>query len=127
MKVISFILFLKTSFSLIVYKSNEPLQSITPFSGITAFENTVKKSTNFERGISICVRFNYQKLTSESWVFVRPHLTRLFAGYAESFLFFGGKNWIVKEVWVPNTWHHICLSYDRETSHLSLIKVSYSW
>ena len=82
------------------YKSLEPINATNPFAGLRLLKETIKNDTNFTQGITICSRFNYKQLNT--WIFTvhRPGGPFSFAAmafYEESFLFFGGMNWIVKD------------------------------
>ena len=126
----------QTCQTLVTYKSTLPLNATSPFAGIRLLKESIKKDTNFTNGISICVRFNYRQLGSGTFIFAQHKPgTDLFvqaqSGYYESFFFFGKMNWILKDmktgsflVWSTNRWHSICVTFDRNTSHITLVKVS---
>ena len=90
--------------------------------------------TDFENGITICLRFNFMTLIG-SIVFKhdRPGSPSMFEGqanYRQTFFFFGSMNWIIKDVelnsflvWSTNRWHSICVAFDRTTSHITFVKV----
>ena len=101
-------------------------------SGLKLNSSSVEKS-NFTQGISICGRFNYNRLGG-TWDLFRIETPGAFMwgfmGYQETFIGFGYYNWVVKEVpqnyfrlWSTNQWHQICWSYDRQTSFLMFVKV----
>ena len=121
---------------LLIPNSNATPTQISTFSvtgehaGLVSNGLTTQNISNFDKGITICTRFNYKQLSTQSWIFTQGALSWIFAGYQESFLMFGNINWILKDpktqsfrMWITNRWHHICLSYDRNTSHISLMKV----
>jgi hypothetical protein len=90
-------------------------------------------STALTKGITICASFNLQMIDDfESWILSVDGLTiGLKTAYQETGFFFSGMGWIVKDLqtnsfqlWAPNKWHHFCLSFDKNSSHIRLIKVS---
>ena len=90
-------------------------------------------STALTKGITICASFNLQMIDDfESWILSVDGLTiALKTAYEETGFFFSGMGWIVKDLqtnsfqlWAPNKWHHFCLSFDKNSSHIRLIKVS---
>ena len=104
-------------------------------SGLKLNSSSVEKS-NFTQGISICGRFNYNRLgaagkSTQIFQIETPGAFMWsFMGYQETFMQFGYFNWVVKEVpknnfrlWSTNQWHQICWSYDRQTSFLMFVKV----
>ena len=90
-------------------------------------------STALTKGMTICTSFNLQMIDDyESYILSIDGLTiGLKTAYEETGLFFSGMGWIVKDLqtngfqlWAPNKWHHFCLSFDKNSSHIRLIKVS---
>ena len=55
-------LHLKTSQGLVTYQSTLPLNATNPDAGLKLIKQSIKKDTNFEKGITICVRFNFLAL-----------------------------------------------------------------
>ena len=118
-----------------IYESEEALNATDPFAGLKFIRNSTKQDSDFTQGVTFCVRFNFNRLSDGSTIFSvenpgRPLAVLAFAGYQETFLFFGGMNWIVKDpesqtfrLWTTNKWHHMCLGYDRNSSFLTLIRV----
>ena len=121
--------------ALLTYKSTLPLNATGPFAGIRLLKESIRKDTNFTNGISICVRFNYRQLGGGTFIFAHhkpgeDQFVMAQAGYDETFFFFGKMNWILKDmktdsflVWSTNRWHSICVCFDRNTSHITLVKV----
>ena len=115
-------------------QSTLPLNTTGPFAGLKLIKESIKKDTNFENGITICLRFNFMTLIG-SIVFKhdRPGSPSMFEGqanYRQTFFFFGTMNWIIKDVkldtflvWSTNRWHSICVAFDRTTSHITFVKV----
>ena len=52
----------KTSQALVAYQSTLPLNATKPDAGLKLIKKSIKKDTNFEKGITICVRFNFLAL-----------------------------------------------------------------
>ena len=125
---------LQKSQAMVSYNSLEPINATEPLAGLKLQKGSVEKSSIFTEGITICSRFNYRVL-SKSIIFsigsdVDNWKITARAGYDETFLFFWNINWIVKEpdtnkfrIWTTNRWHHICLSFNKSTYQLTLVKV----
>ena len=135
--------FLRLISALNVYQSSLTLtEAQNQLSGLY-FLNTAQPS-KYSNSLSTCIRFNYKRLGSgnEARVFAfdwpgsarnllyfyarYPH-TWMSLGLYENSTAFGG--YIIGEsdkyiVWAPQRWHHICLSYDKQTAKISLVKVS---
>ena len=127
---------LENVFTITAYHSMEALNATNPLAGLTFDVSSVSKATNFTKGITFCIRFNFKLLSRESTIFATNMPTDdsvrllLSAGYHWSLLYFGGLNWILKEsvsgsfeLWSTNRWHSICLGFDKLTSRITLIKV----
>ena len=123
---------LQKSQALVAYKSLELINATEPLAGLKLQKDSIEKSSNFTQGITICCRFNFKILSRSKvfWIKNGDHTVSSEAGYAESFLFFWNMNWIMKEaesqkfqIWNTNRWHHICLSFNKITSHLTFVKV----
>ena len=127
-------LHLKTSQGLVTYQSTLPLNATNPDAGLKLIKESIKKDTNFEKGITICIRFNFLALEHRIRIFT--HDTGLAtdfyasAGYKETFFIFGTIGWIVKDVetdsfllWSTYRWHSICVAFDRTNSHITYVKV----
>ena len=125
-----------------VFESMSSMDDFNPVSGI----HLVNASSNVDiasiSGLSVCARFDYKRLMHEKTVMLiletsSWRLLTLMAGYQVSFVNFGttdqygsSPGWIMQErdsgsflMWSANRWHHFCLSYTAETSHIVLIKV----
>ncbi len=138
---------LARSQSIKVYESTLPLRDEDSLSGL----RLKTKDTNIDiadlSGISICAVFNFKRLllTSSKLMTIQSpdqvwSLFNFMIGYEFSFFNFGNSDafgsstsWIMrlqfKEtfiMWSTNRWHHICVSYTKSTSHISLIMVSNS-
>ena len=110
----------------------------SPLAGLRLQKDSIEKNTNFTSGITICTRFNYKILSRDEVFHIFSnkngyHKIGSEAGYEESFLFLWNINWIIKDpesnkfqLWITNNWHHICLSYDRSTSHVIFVKVIFN-
>ena len=136
-------LYFKPSQGLVTYQSTLPLNATDSDAGLKLIKESIKKDTNFEKGTTICLRFNFLALGTKSTVFI--HDTGLatdwqtfkaksmfyaYAGYKRTGFFFGNMNWIVKDVetdtfllWSTNRWHSICVAFDRTHSHITYVKV----
>ena len=116
-----------------------PSQSIVVFSSLRENGTTVESglkllpesvsASNFTQGITICGRFNLARVGHSSWIIAIGSQMWLFMGYQETFLEFGFRNWVIKEIandnfylWSTNRWHQICLSFDRTQNHIMFVK-----
>ena len=134
----------KTGLALVTYKSTLPLNATKPDAGLKLIKKSIKKDTNFEKGITICIRFKFLALLgSKSVIFIHdPGLAtdwqslngqsmfRAYAGYKQTFFIFGTTSSILKDVeldtfllWSTNRWHSICVTFDRTNSHFTYVKV----
>jgi hypothetical protein len=122
----------KKSQALVAYKSLEPINATEPLAGLKLQKDSIEESSNFSQGITICCRFNFKILSRSKvfWIKSGDLTIASEAGYTESFLFFWNMNWIMKEfesqkfrIWNTNRWHHICLSFNKNTSHVTFVKV----
>ena len=52
----------KTSQGIVTYQSTLPLNATKPEAGLKLVKESIKKDTNFEKGITICLRFNFLAL-----------------------------------------------------------------
>ena len=137
-------LYFKTSRALVTYQSTLPLNATKPDAGLKLIKESIKKDTNFEKGITICLRFNFLALLGwESVIFMHDtglgidwqsfkvqSMFQAWADYKHTFFHFGNMNWIVKDVesnifllWSTNRWHSICVAFDRTSSHITYVKV----
>ena len=135
-------LHLKTSQALVTYKSTLPLNATAPNAGLKLIKESIKKDTNFEKGITICIRFNFLSLVWSPLfthdVGLAPDWDTLYAqsmfyvrvGYKKTFFVIGTMSWIVKDaksgtflLWSTNRWHSICVAFDRTNSHITFVKV----
>lgn len=115
------------------YKSTLSITDPNPDAGLRLVRNATKKETDFTDGLAFCGRFNYRRLSTDSVLFQFESMNLwTWMGYDQTFLFFSQYNWIVRDVhknsfsiWTAQRWHHICLSFDRNTSHLLFIKVGW--
>ena len=124
---------LQNAHTLVTYESTLKINDTNPFAGLKLVKDSIKKDTNFEDGITICLRFYLRKLGGVVFKHEypgKPVFMEAQAIYKQSFFFFGSMNWIVKDlqrnsfiIWSTNRWHSICVSFDRKTSHLTLVKV----
>ena len=136
-------LHLKTSQALVTYKSTLPLNATSPNAGLKLIKESIKRDTNFEKGITICIRFNFLALGEWSPLFTHDvglatdwhslYAQSMFfarVGYKKTFFIFGTMASIVKDVdsntfllWSTNRWHSICVACDRTNSHITFVKV----
>ena len=136
-------LHLKTSQGLFTYQSTLPLNATNPDAGLKLIKESIKKDTNFEKGITICIRFNFLALGDYIRVFTHDNglatdlpsfyaqaMFSAYAGYKQTFFNFGTIGWIVKDVetdsfllWSTYRWHSICVAFDRTKSHITFVKV----
>ena len=136
-------LHLKSYQALVTYKSTLPLNAIKPDAGLKLIKESIKKDTNFEKGITICIRFNFLALGEWSPLFTHDvglatdwhslYAQSMFfarVGYKKTFFIFGTMASIVKDVdsntfllWSTNRWHSICVACDRTNSHITFVKV----
>ena len=119
--------------SLTTYQSLLPLTQGNSSAGLKLKKSSVLKATNFSEGISFCGRWNYRHLDSILFATEEPQfLTKLWIAEDESYFYFGSMNRIVTNgdvndpfrIWITNQWHHLCVSFDRKSSRLVLIKVT---
>ena len=52
----------KISQGLVTYQSTLPLNATDPDAGLKLIKESIKKETNFEKGTTICLRFNFLAL-----------------------------------------------------------------
>ena len=129
-------LHLKTSQALVTYQSTLLLNATKPDAGLKLIKGSIKKDTNFEKGITICLRFNF--LALGSFIFShdtgpatdRQLMIGTISGYWQTLFIFGTTILNVKDVesdtfllWSTNRWHSICLAFDRTNSHITFVKV----
>ena len=74
--------------------------------------------------------YNRHNTTQRAFQTGSKSIIEMNAAYDMTFFWFGSMNWIVKDlqrnsfiIWSTNRWHSICVSFDRKTSHLTLVKV----
>ena len=137
--------------SLVSYQSILPINASNPLAGLRLLKESIKRDTNFTNGITICNRFNYRQLGADkiwspktgigSYIYAQTNrgfhsesesVIKLNAAYDKTFFWFGKMNWILRDMvkdsflaWSTNRWHGLCVSYDRKTSHITLVKVSF--
>ena len=127
------VIMINSCLSLKIYHS---IASESEISGIK-FINP-NQNVTFTNSLTVCGRFNYKKLGAESVIF--DSIIWLQMRYHLSFLFFG--DWREKNnpifasyilqnpntqdfrIWYPNKWHHLCLAYDSQTNHITLVMVN---
>lgn len=139
----TFLLLLKLTEALVVYKSTLSINQIGIPSGLHYIPNNgqiMSQSNSF----TVCCRFNYQRLLNRPRILdiVNPnHPSQSFleinAGYPYSWWRLGNyekgnesfSNWIVKDpvtngfsVWTANLWHHLCVAYSKDESKVMLVK-----
>ena len=135
-------LHLKTSQALVTYKSTLPLNATAPNAGLKLIKESIKKYTNFEKGITICIRFNFLAfvwspifthdvgLATDRQTFNAQATFSAMAEYKKTFFIFGNMGSIVKDaksdtflLWSTNRWHSICVAFNRTNSHITFVKV----
>ena len=135
-------LHLKSSQALVTYKSTLPLNATAPNAGLKLIKESIKRDTNFEKGITICIRFNFLALVSSplftrdvglatDWQTFNAQSTfSAWADYKKTYFAFGTIFWIVNDaksgtflLWSTNRWHSICVAFDRTNSHITFVKV----
>ncbi len=122
-----------------VYQSTEPIETPSPLAGLHL--DTNQTSVQITKGLTFCVRFNYKILSDASQLFRIENsqwgLLWFKVGYQASFFGLGTglgpdtrSNWIIKDlqkdrfrIWAANSWHHVCIAYDKKTSRIALVKV----
>ena len=104
------------------------------------------QTATFTNSITFCLRFNYQQFgkgaETRIWEIKEPgswvHFMFISAQYPATWFFFGNNfgqnaesNWVLKDpltndfnIWRMNTWHSVCIAYNKENSHIAFIKVS---
>ncbi len=130
-----------------VYKSTSALNSHSHIlSGLVLSNGSSFVDVRALPGLSICVRFNFKILMDgKSTVYQIESeagwkLAYLNVGDKITFIGFGKDidgnipSWIVQKKgsrdykkWSTNKWHHICMSYDRSTSHVIVVMVRAKW
>ncbi len=131
--------FVDSAETLKVYRSSEPIESLRPLAGLQL--DTSKTSVTITKGLTLCVRLNYRLLAENSKLFIieSPEWGLMWfkVNYRASFFGFGTgtgvntkSNWIIKDleknrfmIWMANNWHHVCIAYDKQSSHIALVKV----
>ena len=124
-----------------VYQSTlNLLESQKSLSGLY-FQNTDTTTLQFN-SLSVCIRFNFKKLGKGNdarifafdWPESPKDFVYMYARYPATWMTFGlyptaygayiigeGDNY---NIWATQRWHHICLSFDKKSSKISLVKVS---
>ena len=139
--ILTFLLQFRSALTLVVVKSLEPLETPDPIWGLNLIPESIDTwNISFNKGITFCGRFYFHRFPSKLMPLVKmgPHeLTAapeslpmnflvFFIGYPMIYL--GGIWFVINEdrskIWHTNTWQHICLAFDRKTSHVTLIIVS---
>ena len=135
------LLFISSCFSLKLYKSNLPFLNESENSGLH-YTNEHEGFT-FSNSITFCLRFKYQRLFKDPKILLiqEPHANNNFlmlnAQYPHTWFHFGNvyyesarSNWILKDpvknnfnIWYANKWQHLCISYSKLTSYISVVKV----
>ena len=123
--------------TLMVSKSLEPLNKPDPFPGVLLRNNSVLNSSEFFKGITFCGRFYFLRFPlllleiglGKPVPFIRMKKNKLDKNY---WLSIGSVFSEIRNVqnenmplWVTNQWHHFCLAFNVDTSHISLFKVSF--
>ena len=101
-------------------------------------QSSVLKVTDFEKGISVCGRFIFERFRPPQILFKAQPVKwadrenqnwflAIWNGHSGTFMEFGNFNRLMKEgenydIWSPNTWHSLCLSFDRLSSNISIVK-----
>lgn len=128
------VVFCHLALGLKTYKSSLPLSDKDAIAGIQLLPDSIKKSSDFSSGLTICSSFNYRHLDAWNSAMFDIHngplnLAFLSMGYEKSLLYFADHLTILKDVqkntfqvWTPQVWHHLCLSFDTRTSILRMIK-----
>ena len=105
------------------------------------------QTATFTNSVTFCSRFNYQRFAKGAeariWEIKEPgswvHFMFISAQYPATWFFFGNNhipnadsNWVLKDpitndfnIWRMNTWHSVCMAYNKENSHIAMIKVSF--
>ena len=123
------LILIRSSESITVYSSVQSNGTSSMGSGLKLLPDSVSQPSNFTQGITICGRFNLARLAGSNFILAIGQQMWLFMGYAETFLEFGFRNWVIKDlatdnfyIWSTNRWHQICLSFDRQSHHLMFVK-----
>ena len=104
------------------------------------------QTATFTNSVTFCLRFKYQQFAKGAeariWEIKEPgswvHFMFISAQYPATWFFFGNNhrpnadsNWVLKDpitndfnIWRMNTWHSVCMAYNKEKSHIAMIKVS---
>ena len=100
------------------------------------------QTATFTNSVTFCLRFNYKRfgIWNEAviWKIKEPGLLILSARYPATWLHFGNNhrpnahsNWVLQDpntndfnMWRMNTWHSLCIAYNKKTSHIAVVKVS---
>ena len=104
------------------------------------------QTATFTNSVTFCLRFNYQRFgdwhKARIWTIKEPgswvYFLVLNAQYPATWLLFGNNhrsnahsNWVLKDpitndfnMWRMNTWHSLCIAYNKKTSHIAVVKVS---
>lgn len=136
------IVFLCISFSnaLDAYKSTLPIEKVSGASGIK-LKNGFSFKKTFTNSLTFCTRFNFQRLgnrilefrdplTLELLLWIRLEAKFTWFGYGNHLVEGSYSSWLLKDphsnnyaVWQSNNWHHLCISYNADTTYVNFIKV----
>ena len=132
MIIAAFLIQMQSIESITVYSTVNDHGS-TVESGLKLLPESVTQTSNFTQGIAICGSINSVRLTGTNFLFAIGNSkigtsTFLHMGAYESVFYFLFGNCIIKDpvtnsfqIWSTNRWHHICISFDRNTHHLMLV------
>ena len=147
MLLIILLLLFRICFSLKVYHSQLPIESKSGLSGLKYLKEQ-QNSIIFSNSFTICSRFNFKKLGNTARLFeIQPsnnseaNFLWLSISYPWTWFGFGNSDkklngkgfyssWLLQDpitkdfnIWYTNKWHHVCIAYDSEKSHITFIKV----
>ena len=110
------------------------------------YKKQSEKDITFSNSLTFCIRLNIRRLHNDNFAKLliiqntEYEFFRLNARYPETWLKFGNSNkgngfkgsWILYDplendylTWRLNKWHHICFSYSKQASHISLVRVRF--
>ena len=128
-----------------IYQSNVGFQNEKVISGLF-YKKQTRQNIILSQNMTICVRFNFKRLSHLSQIIAiknsnsqnDPNFLRIRARYPESWINFGNSehgtgsksSWILHDpklnsysIWETYKWHHICFSFLKMNSFISLVKV----
>ena len=147
MKLYYYIILLPITLALKVYQSNLSIINDKDTSGLH-FQPQEYKSFHTKHSFSGCIRFNYKRLYKTVVLLISDAncsictsdpshpFFNLVAEYPNHLSFWGigrydlpGEPWasyLTNTPWITGIWNHLCMAYNKVSSHISVVKVCIS-